>query len=135
MKQIIVDWNLELEDTKAWIHASYQWRMPYWDWARKQRYCDDFALPHVLTQAQVPIYPPKHLIKDLYPAANSYPNPLWGFDNPETDKHGNPLPFGSMPPGKEMYNIKNDPADITEPDPTNRGLQPVSPKTLPTAFL
>ncbi|KAH7125927.1 hypothetical protein EDB81DRAFT_698386 [Dactylonectria macrodidyma] len=62
MKDIIKHWTKEHglsdPDAKLWYDAAKKWRMPYWDWARKQVYAANFALPQVLTQGSVRIYPP-----------------------------------------------------------------------------
>ncbi|KAH7227272.1 hypothetical protein B0J15DRAFT_577507 [Fusarium solani] len=56
-----------------------------------------------------------------------YPNPLYGFDNPEKDKEtGDPLPFGKMPKGKEKYNINDNQKD-KNPIPN----KPASDRVLP----
>ncbi|KAL9087730.1 MAG: hypothetical protein Q9165_006497 [Trypethelium subeluteriae] len=104
---VTIDWKLESAEAQEWTDAANQWRLPYWDWAYKQKYCEDFALPLVFTSPTVRIWPPQSVLS-RYPTPKSYLNPLWGFDNPETDDDGNPLPLGRMPQGKEQYNIKDD---------------------------
>ena len=109
MNDIIDDWKLDDPQKSEWRKAANLWRLPYWDWARRQSYNDEFALPYALTLDRVPIYPPEG--KVIYP--DPYPNPLWGFDNPEKEENSNePRKFGDMPEGKKQWNIKD---NTTEP--------------------
>lgn len=119
------DWNLKGTEAQEWTDAANAWRLPYWDWAFKQTYCEDFALPLVFTNPTVHIWPPQSVI-GRYPTPRSYLNPLWGFDNPETDNDGNPLPLGHMPSGKEQYNIKDDIQQGGTPGEVSKKLLPVS---------
>ncbi|KAH8660069.1 common central domain of tyrosinase-domain-containing protein [Xylariales sp. PMI_506] len=100
MKKIIKEWKLSPTAEAEWNQAADSWRLPYWDWARRQSYNDEFSLPYALTLDIVPIYPPSGETK--------HPNPLWGFDNPEKGPDGKPRKMGDMPPGKEAWNIKDD---------------------------
>ncbi|KAG4440203.1 hypothetical protein IFR05_004282, partial [Cadophora sp. M221] len=61
---------------KAWEDAAKQWRLPYWDWAVKQRYMGDYGLPEIFTKERVPI-----LNFDRTTTTNII-NPLWKFSNP-----------------------------------------------------
>ena len=79
MGDIIKTWNLTDSDKKPWLDAAKQFRLPYWDWARKQSYTQNFALPQLLTWEVVSI------IKQDGKIDSSYPNPLWGFQNPMGD--------------------------------------------------
>ncbi|KAG5815232.1 hypothetical protein H9Q74_002925 [Fusarium xylarioides] len=113
MKLIINDWTSEyrlpISEADEWFTAAKHWRMPYWDWARRQQYHEDLVCPPVLTQGAVRIYPPPS-IRNLFPPSGLYPNPLVGFENPEKDpKKRKPLPFGSMPKGKTKWNIQDNP--------------------------
>lgn len=94
----VIEKTLKLtgNDAKVWTDAAKQWRLPYWDWALKDSQ-GNFALPAALTVEKVKIYMPKQ-------GAVDYPNPLWGFVNPEKE-NGKSLPFGKMPKGKEAWNI------------------------------
>ncbi|KAG5781349.1 hypothetical protein H9Q73_004978 [Fusarium xylarioides] len=110
---IINDWTSEyrlpISEADEWFTAAKHWRMPYWDWARRQQYHEDLVCPPVLTQGAVRIYPPPS-IRNLFPPSGLYPNPLVGFENPEKDpKKRKPLPFGSMPKGKTKWNIQDNP--------------------------
>jgi tyrosinase len=60
----------------AWEDAAKQWRLPYWDWAVKQRYIGDYGLPEIFTKERVPI-----LNFDRTTTTNII-NPLWKFSNP-----------------------------------------------------
>lgn len=112
MKEVIDHWvkthDLPDEEALLWRSAADTWRMPYWDWARQQSYTEDFAYPQVLVQGPVRIFVPDAL-KGFYPPSGLYANPFWGFENPEKDDEGNPLPFGKMPPTKRDWNIEDDP--------------------------
>ncbi|KAF4497184.1 tyrosinase precursor [Fusarium agapanthi] len=113
MKSIVSDWvdncGLPTSEADKWYKAARHWRMPYWDWARRQRYHEDLVCPPVLTQGAVRIFPPT-TIKTRFPPSGLYPNPLLGFENPERDPEtGSALPFGSMPGGKSKWNIKDNP--------------------------
>ncbi|KAI1084788.1 common central domain of tyrosinase-domain-containing protein [Whalleya microplaca] len=100
MKGIIASWDLEVSLSQEWYNAADTWRLPYWDWARKQSYNNEFALPEVFTLLEVPIYPPS--------GQTIHPNPLWGFENPEKGSDGKSLPMGKMPKGKEQWSINDD---------------------------
>ncbi|WAO84705.1 Tyrosinase [Fusarium falciforme] len=127
MKAIIQEWKLEEDEDSIWREAADTWRLPYWDWARHQVYAETFALPEVLTMAAVKIFPPESKA-ELYEEKDAYPNPLYGFDNPEKDgQTGDPLPFGKMPKGKEKYNINDSQEDDDHPVPT----KPASDRVLP----
>lgn len=109
MADVIKSWNLTGPEEEEWQDARNTWRLPYWDWARKQKYENDdgtsynegFALPYVFTLPKVAIYPPSGTKLDQ-------DNPLWGFVNPEKDANGDPLPMGSMPGDKKKWNINDD---------------------------
>lgn len=111
MKDVIQHWVDEhgLSPTEAtqWHRAANAWRLPYWDWAGKQSYADDFGVPEVLVQGHVRIHPPASL-KKLYPPNGLYPNPFWEFENPEKDVNGNPRAFGDMPDEVKAWNIPAD---------------------------
>ncbi|KIL84922.1 hypothetical protein FAVG1_11792 [Fusarium avenaceum] len=113
MQLVINDWVLESGlsalDAEDWHAAADIWRMPYWDWARRQGYDEDLVLPQVLTQATVRIFPPD-AVKNHFSADGVHPNPLLGFDNPEKNEEtGEPLPFGNLPEFKSTWNIKDNP--------------------------
>ncbi|KAF5001204.1 hypothetical protein FGRMN_1228 [Fusarium graminum] len=99
-----------------WQQAKDTWRMPYWDWARRQSYSEDFAYPQVLVKGPVRIFPPKS-VKKFYPPSGLYANPFWSFENPEQDDDGNPLAFGAMPDDKCKYNIEDDPVEHNKEPP------------------
>ncbi|KAF4988852.1 hypothetical protein FGRMN_9526, partial [Fusarium graminum] len=114
MKLVIEDWvtgsGLSAADSEIWNRAADNWRMPYWDWARRQEHDQDLVLPKVLTEETVHIDPPA-TVRDLYPADGHYPNPFLRFENPEKDSEtGEPLPFGKLPRDKSGWNIKDNPA-------------------------
>ncbi|KPM45298.1 hypothetical protein AK830_g1254 [Neonectria ditissima] len=103
MNDIIKEWNLDGPQKTEWKQAADTWRLPYWDWARKQSYNQQYSLPAVFLVDQVTIYPP-----DKPQGQTGVLNPFWGFTNPETvdgTKNGKPRPFGQMPEGKTQWNI------------------------------
>lgn len=108
MDGVIKSWNLSETEAAEWQHARNAWRLPYWDWRRKQKYQrpdgttydQGFALPYVFTLKELTVYPPSGQKFDQ-------PNPLWGFVNPEKDSNGDPLPMNSMPEDKAQWNIQN----------------------------
>jgi hypothetical protein len=113
MKLIINDWvsknGLPISEADEWYKVARHWRMPYWDWARRQKCHEDLVCPPVLTQGAVRIHPPT-VIKNQFHQSGLYPNPLLGFENPEKDPEtGKPLPFGSMPEDKTKWNIQDNP--------------------------
>ncbi|RBA19162.1 hypothetical protein FPRO05_10091 [Fusarium proliferatum] len=119
MRLIINNWTSEhglpTSEANEWYTAAKHWRMPYWDWARKQRYHEELICPSVLTQGVVRIYPPT-TIENQFPRSGLYPNPLVGFENPEKDpKTGKPFPFGSMPEPMAKWNIHDNPILHDEP--------------------
>lgn len=81
MNEIIDCWvkKGELNDPteeNIWRSAASQFRLPYWDWAKKQHYIKDFGVPQVCTFDTVEI---------LMPGGKSQtiPNPLARFQNPK----------------------------------------------------
>ena len=110
MEQIITSWNLTGDEQQEWMNAAQTWRLPYWDWARKQASATSYTLPFVLAQSTVTIFPPPSA---SISNTNSYNNPAWKFSNPEKDSNGTALPFGQMPPGKTQWNIKDNTSDPT----------------------
>ena len=76
MIQMIHDWKLsDLEEEEIWRKAANQFRLPYWDWARKQEYTGNFGIPQVCTVDSINIIMPGGQSKP-------FPNPLIKFQNP-----------------------------------------------------
>lgn len=118
MADVLEDLDPDIHERRLWEIAAEEWRLPYWDWARRRSYDGQFSLPQVFTKEYVSIRLPKGGISEVK-------NSLWGFDNPEKDGRGRPLPFGKMPPGKEQWNIKNS-DDGTIPVSGNKPKPPTS---------
>ncbi|KAL3426473.1 hypothetical protein PVAG01_03264 [Phlyctema vagabunda] len=81
MGGLISDWEkagdlADEAELEQWTSAAAQFRLPYWDWARKQPYHGNFAIPEVCTQDTVEIITAGGEM-DL-----KFPNPLVGFRNP-----------------------------------------------------
>lgn len=96
MKDIIESWRLPSKEKQIWLDAANQFRLPYWDWARKQTYIGTFGLPELFTQEVVKILRPDGTYDD------NYTNPLWKFQNPK----GPNVPMGDPSMGK--WAIKDD---------------------------
>ncbi|KAF5594587.1 uncharacterized protein FSUBG_9407 [Fusarium subglutinans] len=110
MKEIIAEWGLDSADAAEWQEAADAWRLPYWDWARKQKYNDKYSLPLILTFKVVTVYPPDHP-KGL----TGVTNPFYEFKNPETENgkpDGVPRAFGNMPEEKKQWNIHDNPKGL-----------------------
>lgn len=102
MNDIIDEWKLDTAQATEWKKAADTWRLPYWDWARKQKYNQQYALPEVLIFPTTTTYPPNNPRGET-----NVENPFWGFQNPEK-KDGKPRAFGDMPEGKTEWNIEDD---------------------------
>ncbi|KIL88341.1 hypothetical protein FAVG1_08420 [Fusarium avenaceum] len=102
MNDIIDEWELDTAQATEWRKAADTWRLPYWDWARKQKYNQQYALPEVLIFPTTTTYPPSNPRGET-----NVENPFWGFQNPEK-KDGKPRAFGDMPEGKTEWNIQDD---------------------------
>ena len=88
MEKLINDWQLaDPAVEKIWRQAASQFRLPYWDWARKQEYAKNFAIPQICTLEYIEIPMPSGGIV-------SVPNPLVSFQNPKTDSKGDHVPMG-----------------------------------------
>lgn len=135
------DFKLTGDEAEHWKKQAREWRLPYWDWARKQKYAESFAVPEVLTVNNVNIFPPesagdkygKITEVDGIGRTTAYPNPLYGFENPEVDRQGNPRQFGYMPPGKRLFSLDNSygSGDVKTDHPANDNCNPVSAPVLP----
>ena len=70
--------HLPAPEKTMWEDAAKQWRLPYWDWAAKQAYINDYGLPEIFTKETVDVL-------DFDPTVTTratVPNPLWKFSNP-----------------------------------------------------
>jgi hypothetical protein len=114
MLEIIQEWRLDPEEEEPWRNAATQFRLPYWDWARKQEYSQNFAIPIVCTLETIDIIVPGG--KTIQVA-----NPLVGFQNPMVNSKGEHVVMGD--PSMKENAIKNDP--ILPPPPGTETL-PVS---------
>lgn len=101
MVSIIEEWkekgvfNDKPSEEKLWRKAASQFRLPYWDWAKKQDYTRDFALPQIFTRDQVLIITPEGG-KELFD------NPLVRFTNPSGKPMGDPsMGANAIPDDKE----------------------------------
>src|ERR1700744_4602568 len=75
MEGLITSWNLSGPEKDIWTTAASQFRLPYWDWARKQPYLGNFGIPQICTLDSIGI---------IMPGGATQPtaNPLVGFTNP-----------------------------------------------------
>jgi tyrosinase len=63
----------------AWENAAREWRLPYWDWAAKQGYINNYGLPEVFTMDRIEIV---DFADNNPPTTVNIANPLWKFSNP-----------------------------------------------------
>ena len=80
MLDLIKAWNLSEPDNFIWTKAAYDFRLPYWDWARKQDYVRDYGIPQVCTLEKVSI-----VLQGPDSTPKQFPNPLVKFVNRNTD--------------------------------------------------
>ena len=103
MLDIIGGWiDLGAGEKSDWLGAARQFRLPYWDWARKQAYLNDYGIPRICTESSWPILEPGTGGKTV-----QCDNPLTGFVNPKIDPDtSKPMAMGDdrMKPN----NIKDD---------------------------
>ena len=85
----------------AWRNSASQFRLPYWDWARKQAYIKNFGVSQICTVDTWPVIMPGGNVED-------YPNPLIKFSNPTLGPDGKPLKMGDPKMGQNQIN--KDPA-------------------------
>lgn len=107
MVGLITGWKKDgkLTDEKeeeSWRAAADQFRLPYWDWARKQDYDGNFAIPQVCVLDTVEI------ILVGGEVNSSFPNPLIGFQNPT-----------GVAMGDESMGANKIQDDIDKKDPSN----------------
>ncbi|KAJ5729093.1 uncharacterized protein N7483_003601 [Penicillium malachiteum] len=62
-----------------WKDAAKEWRLPYWDWASKQAYINDYGLPQIFTKERIDIL---DIVNDDPPTMVNIINPLSRFANP-----------------------------------------------------
>lgn len=94
-------WQIPTSEVTNWKDAASQFRLPYWDWARKQEYAKNFAIPQVCTLDTVKVLLPGNKSREMS-------NPLAGFRNPKRNASGKSVPMGDPTMGK--YAIKDDTA-------------------------
>jgi hypothetical protein len=110
MQDIIEGWHLtDSKEEATWRDAANQFRLPYWDWARRQEYAQNFAIPQVCTLDVIDIIMPGG-------KTTTIPNPLVEFRNPKVDSKGNHVTMGDPSMGPNA--IKDD-TDGTEPLPVS----------------
>lgn len=83
MGDLIASWHLSGAEEQTWRMAASQFRLPYWDWAQKQVYWKNFAIPQVCTLEDIDVILPGNQTKTI-------PNPLVGFTNPTQVPMGDP---------------------------------------------
>lgn len=88
--------GLSDEDKKLWTAAADSWRLPYWDWARRQAFDGPggpvyrYAYPEICTVLEVPVWLPKG-------GRTMIKNPLERFECPERDPvTKKPVKFGEI---------------------------------------
>ncbi|OCL09390.1 Di-copper centre-containing protein [Glonium stellatum] len=112
MGDIITSWNLSGAEEKTWRTAASQFRLPYWDWARKQDYWKNFAIPQVCTLDYIDVTLPGGQKKSI-------PNPLVGFTNP-MQIDGKNVAMGDPAMGPNAIKDDTDVPDGWEPLPWSK---------------
>jgi hypothetical protein len=80
-------------DQDPWKDAAQKWHLPYWDWAAKQPYIQDYGVPYIFTLERTDIYVPfivgatagePYKGNPLAPPIilTTVDNSLWKFTNP-----------------------------------------------------
>lgn len=119
MQQMIQKWKdtgrlTDPREQEAWRYAASRFRLPYWDWARKQEYAGTFAIPQVCTMDTLNIIMPGGK-KEVFT------NPLVKFENP-TVKDGKHIAMGDE--RMRLNRIAHD--DPRDKDHPNLHILPVS---------
>ena len=90
MLGLIVDWHktlhLDPQEEDTWRGAASQFHLPYWDWARKQVYAQDFAIPQVCAWDTVDIIMPNGQKKGLCESSGEVPESA--AEGRENYRHG-----------------------------------------------
>ena len=102
MLEIITSWGLnDRHEEDIWRNAASLFRLPYWDWARKNTIS---SIPQICTLEKIEIVMPGG--QDLL-----FSNPLICFRNPKLDKEGKNVAMGD--PLMEENAIEDD-TDVPE---------------------
>jgi tyrosinase len=95
MLEVISD-TVPPADQELWRLSAASWRLPYWDWAAKQPYIQNYGVPHIFTQETIDIVLPLGAKSESAVAgepskgapiggplaSTTVENPLWKFTNP-----------------------------------------------------
>lgn len=111
MLDLIDEMRIDDQERKIWLTAANQFRLPYWDWARKQAYLADYGIPQICALPFWPIVKPGTDGK-----TENFVNPLTGFTNPMKDSSGQSLAMGDPLMGN---NVIQDDQDTSTKPPTN----------------
>ncbi|KAI4209158.1 MAG: hypothetical protein LQ351_007874 [Letrouitia transgressa] len=101
MVDFIKGLNVSEGEKELWSTAASQFRLPYWDWARKQPYTQDYGIPQICTQPTWPVIQPGTNGKTIL-----IENPLTGFSNPKRNSQNQRVPMGDKLMGANA--IKDD---------------------------
>ena len=93
---------VDRREEELWMNGAYQFRLPYWDWARKQSYDGNFAIPEVCILEKLEII----LVGGK--TDPNFPNPLVGFTNPR-----------GVAMGDSSMGVNAIKDDVDEQDPSN----------------
>jgi tyrosinase len=75
----IIDRSVPSARQAVWRDAAQEWRLPYWDWAARQGYINNYGVPEIFTRERIDIID----FADNSPVTTvSTTNPLWKFSNP-----------------------------------------------------
>ena len=80
---LIKNWQIKEDERKIWNDAASQFRLPYWDWARKQTDTGSFGVPNICAYDTWNIEKPGG-------GQENIANPLVKFSNPKKVAMGDP---------------------------------------------
>ena len=112
MLDLIKEWHISEEEKLKWLDAASRFRLPYWDWARKQTYVKNYGIPEICTRDTWDIVKP-----GTNGAKEAFNNPLTGFKNPKRGPDGERVPMGDPLMGKNA--IPDDKSVPSEPLPVS----------------
>lgn len=95
MIELIEGWSnnriIDQNEKNTWSDAASQFRLPYWDWARKQVSTGTYGIPQLCILDKVDIVKP-----GAKGVTEPFDNPLTGFTNPKKNGSGQNVPMGDQ---------------------------------------
>ena len=99
MIELIEGWStdrkIDQNEKKPCLDAASQFRLPYWDWARKQVSTGAYGIPQLCIADKVDIVKP-----GAKGVTEPFDNPLTGFTNPKKNSSGQNVPMGDQSMGR-----------------------------------